>query len=134
MVNEAEIEDVEDIDESDEEGSNKSKGGKSVVLVHNFAGYCIYRSSMCFVIKKPGGTQCGYFTSLGSCVSEIEKLMLVDKAMNRDNHMKKNMDSLIGVIEQHTDVVRKLVAELNDITVKAFEEKKEKAVRVKKVE
>jgi uncharacterized protein YwgA len=126
MVNEDNIE-----ENGDEETSGKVKGGKTLVLLQDFEGYCIYCGASSFVVYKPKNVFGGYFTSIGSCVREVYKCMLADKAMNRENHMKRDMDSLMNIIESTTAQMKMLTANLDNIVLKMLSDKKEKEKKEK---
>jgi uncharacterized protein YwgA len=57
--------------------------------------------------------------------------MLADKAMNRENHMKRDMDSLMNIIESTTAQMKMLTANLDNIVLKMLSDKKEKEKKEK---
>ena len=132
MVNEENVNDDNIEENGDDEAAGKAKGGKTLVLLHNFEGYCIYRGASSFVVYKPKNVFAGYFSTLGSCVRQVYECMLIDKAMNRENHLKRDMDSMKSVIEDTTEQMKIFTANLDNITFKMLSDKKEKEKKEKK--
>jgi hypothetical protein len=116
------LDDDVDFDDSAAKKQDKKPGKarEALILLQEVCGFEIFLAARSFVVRKVGSTQNMYFTTLAACVREISNQTLADKAANRDHYMKKNIDSLMGVIEHHEKLMQKIVAELDGITVKSF--------------
>jgi hypothetical protein len=122
---------VVDSGDSDE---SKGKEGKKLRLMVGMKGYCIYSGASSFVVYKPTNSFSGYFTNLGSCVREVYRCMIIDKALNKDPQLKRDVEFLMDVIKEATAEMEEFTKKLNDVTFSMLEEKKQKEQKAKKSE
>jgi hypothetical protein len=97
---------------------NNEEGSKKVELIQDIYGYQVLRSASSFSVKYPTGTHGGYFTSLGGCFREIARATLTAKVSARQQQEKKNLDSLMGLIDSHSAMVERIAAKFKEIKVR----------------
>jgi hypothetical protein len=115
--------------ESGEEGAEKG-AGKGLVLIQEIGEFEIYRSAFSYSLKRKNVSTGSYFTTLGGCVKEISNIMRIEKLASRDPQLKRNIDSLISVLENHVEIERKMIADF-DMSIVILQAK-EKAIAEEK--
>jgi hypothetical protein len=108
----------DDADFNDDARKPVKKPGKAreaLVLLQETCGFQIFVAPRSLVLRQKDSDRNMYFTTLGGCVREIISQDLHGKLANRELHMKKNLDSMLGVIEGHEALVKRLTADLDRI-------------------
>jgi len=122
-MSESNIQDKSQNENSQIEANNATR---KAVLVQELCGYSIYKSPTCFVVHITAGDLFfGYYTTFASCIRDIMNAKLTNQLVKRSAQDKRNLDSLLGCLDQYTERLELLLEPLRGIRAIDFETKSE---------
>ncbi|MFA5395177.1 MAG: hypothetical protein WC346_04080 [Methanogenium sp.] len=117
---------VQDKSQTENLQIESSSTTRKAVLVQELCGYSIYKSPTCFVVHvTEGDLFFGYYTTFASCVRDIMNANLTNQLVKRSAQDKRNLDSLLGCLDQYTEKLEQLLKPLYNIRAIDFETKSE---------